>query len=333
MRTEKKNISKDISIDEVAAILRRANCVAIYSHINTDCDAMGSALALAEVLGTMGKRADVFIDSNFPNNFSFFGDLSAINKKRNKSYDLAVCVDAATESRLGKNKFVYRRGGVEVLNIDHHFLSSDRFGDYNYIKDTAATAEILFDIFEKLNVKLNEFACKCLYAGILTDTGRFAHGANTHTFQVCSKLVELGNLKIDEINNKLFNSMTLGTYKMLKRAYQKTELYFNNEFALLMFSVTDFNETGTTMDDLDAFADLALVLGTVKLAVLASESDRGFFRVSVRSKGNFSARAMAEVFGGSGHFNASGCKIFGSFEEVKQRLVDAAQFVLGGDNG
>ena len=120
---------------------------------------------------------------------------------------------------------------------------------------------------------------------------------------------------------------------MLKKAYQNTELYFNNQFALLMFKVSDFKETGTSMDDLDAFADLALVLGSVKLAVLASESEKGFFRVSVRSKGDSSARAVAEVFGGSGHFNASGCKIFGNFEEVKQRLLDAAQLVLGGNDG
>ena len=41
------------------------------------------------------------------------------------------------------------------------------------------------------------------------------------------------------------------------------------------------------------------------------------------------AKNVAESFGGGGHPNASGCKIFGSYDEIKQRLIDSTLEVLG----
>ena len=63
--------------------------------------------------------------------------------------------------------------------------------------------------------------------------------------------------------------------------------------------------------------------------ILASQDDKGYFRVSFRSKGDVSARAVAETFGGGGHKNASGCKLYGTFDEVKQRLIDSVLQTLG----
>ena len=68
------------------------------------------------------------------------------------------------------------------------------------------------------------------------------------------------------------------------------------------------------------------------VSMVASEDDKGYFRVSFRSKGELSARAVAETFGGGGHLNASGCKIFGNFDEVKQQLLTNTFEVLGWKN-
>jgi len=96
-----------------------------------------------------------------------------------------------------------------------------------------------------------------------------------------------------------------------------------------MFNRNDFFETNTTLDDPDALPDIPMQIKNVEFAILASEDDKGYFRVSFRSKGDISARAVAESFGGGGHLNASGCKIFGELKEVKQKLLDAALSILG----
>ena len=316
--------------NKIIELLKNSNSVSIYTHINTDCDAMGSSLALRESLIQMGKQVDVFINSEFPNNFKFYGDLDFVNKKSVEGkYELAICLDSATEGRLGKYKFTYRKGVEKTLAIDHHHLSNEQFCKFNYIKESSSTSEILFELLIFMKVKLTPYICKCLISGILTDTGRFTHSIKPKTLMVVSKLLKYGSLKMEEITTPLFNSLTYEVFNLMQMAYQKMEFYSDKHLALIMFSREDFIKTSTTLDDVDIFPDIPLQLECVKFAILASEDDKGYFRVSFRSKGELSAKDVAESFGGGGHLNASGCKIFGSFEDVKNQLLNNTLEILG----
>ncbi len=319
-------------LNKVAEVLSESKNVSIYTHINTDCDALGSALALKEALNFLGKNVDIYINSNFPVAFDFYGDLSYINTKTVEGkYDLAVCVDCASEARLGKYKFTYRKGVKKTLCIDHH-MTNEMFCKVNYIVEASSTAEILFDVLKTLKIHFTPTICKNLLSGILTDTGKFMHSVGEKTLIVASKLLKFGNIKIEDVSTPLFNSMSMDTFNLLKKVYQKIEFYSGNKLAIIMFNRRDFIDTNTTLDDTDAFPDVLLQLKCVDFGILASEDDKGYFRVSFRSKGDISARAVAESFGGGGHPNASGCKIFGSFDDVKQQLIDNTLQVLGWEN-
>lgn len=316
-------------INKVVKLLEESKSVAIYTHINTDCDAMGSSLALKEALEQKGKEVDIYANSAFPNNFSFFGDLSFINKKTcNAKYDLIVCLDSAGEGRLGKYKYSYRKATRNTLCIDHH-LQNERFCKLNYIKESSSTCEILFDILSLMNIHFTTSMCKCLISGIATDTGKFSHNVSSKTFATLSKLLRFGKIDMEDITGPLFNSMTLEVFELLKRAYSKMEFYSENKLAIIMFSKQDFIEANVTLDEVDAFPDIPLQLECVQFAILASEDDKGYFRISLRSKGDISARDVAESFGGGGHLNASGCKLFGEFDEIKEKLISNSLEILG----
>lgn len=315
---------------KVIETLLNSKCVAIYTHINTDCDAVGSSLALREALIQLGKQVDVYVNSSFSNNFKIYGDLSFYNKKTcTEKYDLAVCLDSATEGRLGKYKFTYRKGVKTTLAIDHHELSNSMYCKINYVRASSSTAEILYDILKALKVKFTPFICKCLISGIETDTGKFTHSTTDNTFNVMSRLLKMSKLTMEEITTPLFNSMEMNLFNLLKIAYSRIEFYSEGKLGIIMLHHSDFLETGTTIDDVGSFPDIPLQLDSVQFAILASEDDKGYFRVSLRSKGDISARDVAMSFGGGGHLNASGCKIFGEFDEVKQRLLDSTFQVLG----
>ena len=316
-------------LNKVVSLLKESQNIAIYTHINIDCDAMGSSLAVREALMSLGKNVDVYANSNFPSNFAFYGDLSFVNKKSIEGkYDLALCVDAASESRLGKYKYTYRKGVKNTVCIDHH-ISNEGYCKCNYISEASSTAEILFDVILALGVRFTEKMCKFLLSGIITDTGRFSHSANSKTFTIVSKLIKFGKIKMEEVSEPILQSMEMEEFKLLQRAYQKIEFYADKKLAIVMFSRKDFEETGTTLENTDAFPDLPLQLASVQFAILASEDDQGYFRISFRSKGEISARAVAESFGGGGHLNASGCKLFGEFDEIKQKLLDSSLEILG----
>lgn len=317
-------------INSVIKLLSDAKNVSIYSHINTDCDAIGSSLALREALLSMGKNVDVFVNSDFPSNFSYYGDLSFINKKTcTEKYDLVVCVDCATEGRLGKYKYTYRKGVKNTLCIDHHTMSNEKYCKVNFVKEASSTCEILFEILLQMNVFITENMAKMLLSGILTDTGKLTHSANNRTFFVVSKLLKYGKIKIEDVTTPLFNSISINVFNLIKRAYEKIEFYADRKLAVIMFSQDDYKETETKLDDIDAIPDIPLQIDDVKFCIVASEDDQGYFRVSFRSKGELSARAVAETFGGGGHLNASGCKIFGSFDEIKDKLLNNTFETLG----
>ena len=319
-------------LNEVIKVLNEAHNISIYTHINTDCDALGSALALKEAMNGLGKNVDIYIHSNFPVSFQFYGDLSFINQKTIEGkYDLAVCVDCASEARLGKYKFVYRKGIRKTLNIDHH-SANELFCKVNYIKQASSTAEILFEILDTMKIRFTETMCKNLLSGIMTDTGKFSHGATAKTMVIVSKLLRFGKIKIEDVSVPLFNSMTMDSFELLKRVYEKIEFFADNKLAAIVLSRRDFIDTNTTLDDTDPFPDVLLQIKDVQFGILASEDDKGYFRVSFRSKGDISARAVAETFGGGGHPNASGCKIFGSFDDVKEQLIQNTLQTLGWKN-
>lgn len=319
-------------LSKVIETLKNSSSVAIYAHINVDCDAMGSCLALKNALNQLGKEVDVFINSDFPSNFDFYGDLSFINKKTVKEkYDLAVCLDSLSDQRLGRYRYTFNHGVKNTLLIDHH-MANTKYCKINYVVQASSTSEILFDVLKGLNIEFTKDICKFLISGIATDTGRFSYSANAKTMSVVSKLLEIGNLSMAEISAPLFNSMTDEVFELTKIAYSKVEFYANKKLAVLIFKYSDFVETGTKLTDVDSFPDIFLGLKSVQFGILASEDDKGYFRVSFRSKGELSAKAVAETFGGGGHLNASGCKLFGEYETVKQRLIDSTLSVLGWKN-
>ena len=326
MKKPKQVIAKS----RVVELLLASRNVAIYTHINTDCDAVGSSLALRDVLMSLGKKVDVFVHSTFPTNFKVFGDLSFYNKKTcEETYDLAVCLDCAAEARLGKYQYTYKKGLKNSLQIDHHDAANEMYCRDNYVVHASSTAEIMFDIFKEMKVELSPYASKCLIAGIETDTGKFSYATSSSTFETMSSLIKTANCKMEEINVPLFSSMKREVFELMKHAYQKVEFYSDGRLSLLMFKYDDFVKTGTSLDDVGIFPEITMQLECVEFAILASEDDKGYYRVSFRSKGDISARAVAETFGGGGHLNASGCKIFGEFEDVKQQLLTHAFETLG----
>ena len=316
--------------DKVIELIKNSTNVAIYIHINVDCDAMGSALATKEVLESLGKNADVYVNSELPNNFKFYGNLDFLNKKRcTGKYDLVICLDTATDGRIGKYKYTYNKDTHNTLLIDHHNLSSSFFCKTNYVLNSSSTAEILYDLFSAMKIKFTRSICKNLLSGIITDTGKFMHSLTKRTFKISGELLKLGNFKIEDIANPLFNSMRLEVFCLMQKAYNQMELFSDNKLALIMFKRSDFEESGATMDELDVFPDIPLQLEDVQFAILASEDDKGYFRVSLRSKGNISAKEVAAAFGGGGHLNASGCKLFGEYSEIREKLIQTTLDVLG----
>lgn len=307
--------------------IKSSNNIAIFSHIKTDCDAVCSSLALKLAIESLGKKADVFVDSKFSHEIENLPHFDCINQKNADKYDLYVCLDTATIDRLGKNKYKIMKNRPKSVQLDHH-ATNEKYCKLNYINESySSTCELLYTFFKLLGVQISPTMAKLLLTGILTDTSKLSYSNTTKdTLYVASKLLDMAQTSMDKVCEPIFSSKTMAQFELNKLVYQKIEFLQDNQLAFIMLSTSDFSKIGASFDEVHGLCDIGMGVETVKLVVLASQDpvQEDCYHVSVRSKGQTSARAVAEAFGGGGHFNAAGCKIFDTTQAVRVALISAA---------
>jgi phosphoesterase RecJ-like protein len=106
------------------------------------------------------------------------------------------------------------------------------------------------------------------------------------------------------------------------RTMNKIRFELDDRLAFITVTQKDFEETGTDKSQTEGFVDFPLSIDGVEVAIALMEVKAGQYKASLRSK-NINVNAVAAKFGGGGHLLASGCMLFGEYEEVVERLTYA----------
>ena len=89
-----------------------------------------------------------------------------------------------------------------------------------------------------------------------------------------------------------------------------------------------FAETGTQETDVENVVNYGLTIRGVDATVLLVELDDGV-KISFRSRGEIAINEVAKQFGGGGHKNASGARLFGvRLSDVKAQVIEALEALL-----
>ena len=315
-------------IERICSIIKSNKSFSIYTHINTDIDAIGSSLALKRLLNKMGKTAHIFIDSIFPNNAKMFEDIDKINNEKQAEYDVAVVLDAGDENRLGRLKYKYRKNIKTLICIDHHpeniIPTKNKFVDIS----ASSTCQLIYLIINALKVDIDKEMCKLLISGTYTDTGALKFSNTTkETYLMLANLLSIYGSTMDEISMPLFNNLTKEAFNLKRLAYDRVELLCEDKVAFIVIKKADFERLDVKFGETKGLVDVAMQIGSVKIIVLISESDieEGVYHISIRTKDNYSAKDIASEFGGGGHQKASGCKIKDSIENVRRDIFKAVE--------
>ena len=314
------------SLEQIANVIKGNKSFSLYIHVHTDIDAIGSSLALKRAIEKMGKIANVFVDSTFPNNAYMFEDTKLINNQSQREYDVAIVLDSNDENRIGRFKYKYRKNVKTTMLLDHH-LDSPRFAKYNYVDtNVSSTCEVVYRIIKELGVEFDKEMCRLLISGIYTDTGclKFSNSYPS-TFKIVAELLDKSGLAMDEITVPLLSSLTVEAFNLRKLAHNRIEFFEDNQIAVMTLVAKDFKEIGVAFDETKGITDIAMQIGSVKIVALVSEGDQepGVHYISFRTKGDYNAKRIAETFGGGGHLKASGCKIAEPLEVAKKYVLDA----------
>src|SRR5579862_4326336 len=178
-------------VKEVLKEIERRKRFLLTSHARPDGDAIGSALACAQILRLMGKHAEVVLRDGVPRIYQPlpFADAVVCADRVNGNYEAAIVLECDSIQRT-------RLAGLEnhfLISIDHH-LSGRPFANVNWIDPQAvATAEMVYLLAHEAGVKISPEIATCLYTAVLTDTGSFMfEGTNEHTFALARELVLAG---------------------------------------------------------------------------------------------------------------------------------------------
>ena len=310
-----------------AAALEGATEVALICHVNPDADAMGSMLGLATYLSHRGKRV-VAAAPNRPDDLPRW--LTALPGTEHlvapgempKRPAVLVTLDAADIARLDGLAHLVHRAGT-VVCIDHH-RTNPGFGTVNVIDpEASATAELVYRLIEHMGGTLHPDVAACLYAGLVTDTGRFQYGSTSpEVLRIAARLREEA-FDHARLAQALYADGSVAYLHLLGRVLDRVTFVPEAGLVWTHLVRTDLEEAGVPIQETDDLIDLVRMAREADVAAVLKEQVDGGFKVSLRSRGDTDVAAVAETFGGGGHRLASGYTSKASLEESVAGLIDA----------
>ncbi len=333
MMMKRVAVSESVEINEqyregaarLLPLLTSARRIISPFHVNSDPDAVGSALGMSHLLGALGKEVTVYAsDGDFPRITAFLPGADRIVRYEGGALpeaDLILALDSSDTGRLGalhtQNAARFAAGPTAM--IDHH-VTHVRFGvapgggDANFIDSgAAATAEMVYLLARAWGLPITPDAATCLLAGIYGDTlGLQTTSTSPRVVRVVADLLAAGG-NLTAVVNNFYRSRPFATVKvwggvLAQASWQGGVVWSQVTPELLAEAGSSEGESGGVIN---------FLTGTrgARVTVLLHRGDNEW-RAGLRTLVEpVDVAAIAEQFGGGGHRKAAGCRIVGGEAE------------------
>jgi phosphoesterase RecJ-like protein len=323
----------DGALTHAAEVLSTAPSVALAGHVNPDPDALGSMLGLASFL--RGRGAEVVC--SWPNEpmdrpawLDLFQDVPTVVPVPEfpKQPAVMVALDTASPDRLASLLPNAERAGVLIV-LDHH-ASNPGFGHVLVLDPAASsTAELAYRLIRRIGGPVPADAAAYLYAGIVTDTGRFQYQSVTpQTLRVAAELRE-HDFDHAGLARALYEDASVPALHITAVALERVRQEDDADLIWTYVTREDLKATGTDISDTDDLIDLVRTAREADVAAVVKEQRDGRVKVSLRSRGATDVSAVAAAFGGGGHRLAAGYSsrqgIPETVEALKHAIREAGQ--------
>lgn len=310
------------TLQEIADVIKTLKSAVIFTHLRPDGDTLGSAMALSRALFMLGIQNEVVNEGDIPEKFLIFEGMDKIVKTPTLDAQGYICVDTSDEARLGYAQPVFLSGvkkGKVTINIDHH-VSNARFCKYNFVRPRSSNCENMAELVQLLGVKPDKLLATYLMMGMVTDSGAFSHSdVNGDTFRAAAYAADAG-ADVSEITYQIFKKQTKARSQLYAEVISRLRYDLEDRVAVALVTQDMLKKYGLKQDATEGIVDFALTVDTVEVSICLMEVKRGQYKASLRSKGSVNVNEVAGVFGGGGHILASGCMLFGDYEEVFDKL-------------
>lgn len=301
----------------------------LTTHVNPDADGLGSELALNRFLKKLNKQSTIINFSETPANHLFLDkgkEIKTFDADRDGKLlldaDVLIALDMNNSSRLRTMEKYFLESKAKKAIIDHHLEAQD-FVDYQLVDlDSPATGEILYKCILTCGPELiDREIAEALYAAIMTDTGSFRFPrTDGDTYRIAAHLIDLG-ADPNYVYHNLYEENSLGRTKLLGEMLSRVQLAYDGQVSYASLTLEQLERNRVVPDDIDNFVNQASAITGVIVTLFFLEMKDGV-KISFRSKGDVAVNELAKEFGGGGHKNASGAKLY------NVRLEDTIRKVL-----
>jgi phosphoesterase RecJ-like protein len=315
--------------DEQRQLIADAKKILVIQAENPDGDSLGSALALEEIFGIMGKDVALHCPVQIPTYLRHVAGWDRVTLDFDTAADVAVIVD--TSSKILLSKTLGQPAAANFLNthpvivLDHHVsVEPDLPFDAQYImSDTAvSTGELIYDLAKQESWEINAAAATNLFISIQADSLGLTTAATTaESFAACTELVRAGAnpAEIEEKRRELMKKKP-EILKYKGRLIERIEYFNDGRTALILVPFDEIqeysNDYNPTMLVLD---EMRLVIG-VDVAIGVKTYPDGKLTGKLRANIPVS-HLVAKFFGGDGHAYAAGFRIYEKYDEFLPELI------------
>lgn len=316
---------------DIKELLTYPKTIVIISHRNPDGDAIGSSMGLKSFLEKDQHLVKVIYPSDYPKTFDFiptideciiFDDNQDLAKQEIAKADIIFCLDFNSLDRIDKLAPSISDSKAKIMMIDHH-LDPEPFADFTLSDDKASsTCELIYEFVEGLGQekKIDKNIAEILFIGLITDTGSFKYATRSRTYEVASKLKEVGADDYS-LQDHIFNSLSHKQVSLLGHCLaNRLEILSEYNTGIIYLSKQDYEEFDIQRGDTEGIVNHILMIKGIKMAAFITEQPT-IVKLSLRSKGDISVQDLARNhFNGGGHKNASGGAVYGSLDGVIKKF-------------
>ncbi len=294
--------------------------IIISRHVRPDGDAVGSTLGLARILRLTFPEKQVYVvNGDYAEYTAFLGAEDAQPDAARYAGSLAIVIDTATPDRISNKSWQSAR---EVIKIDHH-IDVAPYGDIAWVEEHRSSAcEMIADFYMTFReeLKIDREAATCIYAGMVTDSGRFRfRSVSGETLRCAAALLDLGvdtdtlfaHLYLEKLDAFRFRAYV---YENIKMTPHGVAYIYVDRAMKERFSLTD-EEASNVVSCLDS------IKGSIIWLAFIDNADGATIRVRLRSR-FVTVDKLANKYRGGGHDCASGATLM-SPDEIPLLLADA----------
>lgn len=295
----------------------------LLTHISPDGDTLGSALAVYALLKKLGKTVEVVCSNPVPKIYSFLPNSDKVLLPETAvGYENVISIDCADIPRFGRAVRLFDES-ERTAAIDHHVTNPCFAGENLIVSNASAAAEIIHELYKRMDMPIDDDAQICIYTGIVTDTGNLSYSNTTpNAMRIIADFLEQG-LDITDLNRKIYRTVPYNKTRVQGFVMSGIQLEHDGEIGIGILTRAQLKRFNATNEDCEGIVDCVRDIDCVKVGVFIREGADGTFKVSLRSKDIGDVGKIANNFGGGGHERAAGYTASKPLSTVIADVIDA----------